>query len=1023
MTNPYQALSEPDVAAVTYSGLYYKCYSYLDTESGGVFASLFVEQEHGQDVLVKSWRLHDGTNGNTMAPLIVATPTKFIVMHAHIASGTKLRKHSLELSTLHSTGWVTSADLNIHTDALFDIHTLNASDAHVVAYKAVTTGNLVIARYNDPTDWIAAWANNTGDVAINCIGVWGDDTLNAVYAGYQLTGTTELWYAYGDAAGSTPTRTRVFTANPLNQTDWTAVGLCARGTTEVVVVGEGRDTNKDGAALYQANHRLIACRRITLATGAVFGNQQHTYNLSMLSRPWCYAGDEVNGANPRVYCAVGFRSLRSTFTWEQSYGFIVDLDAGQWGGTASSVRPLPCSSMNLGNVDGRPHDLLGHGAFTDLEVRRASHLPHVAAAPDLGPGLKTRTIPMIAWGRMTTVNNPTTIEETIDLSSIELQPITAKVVGYQFHHEEPWMTHRDVTDPAAPSNNAKIAYPWTQNMPVEVGRVTAFGGGTPKIYDGEAVIEIGYCWFPEIIATSTSVDATGVEAGTYQYTVVAEWRDLKGQLHRSAPCTPVEITLADTRYITLTIRSINLSMKESHHYTRIPKIDLIPYRTKDGGSIFYRCFGNDGWNGGGGGQVEDTPANDPTEPWITVDDYNTDTEIGDNDILSWQFLNGAWTPLEPIQPPALPILANWRNRLWGAGGEYPGVIWYSFEILPEPGGTENTAPEFHPSLTYRLDSGDEQVTGMHAMDSLLVVFTDRNVYALMGQGADLNGAGASLDHKLVASGTGCIEPRSVVHAPIGVFFQSAKGYYLLSRTLELEYISAGGDIEEILRNSGNIRSATLLEDRHQIRLVLNEAVEADPRVLIYDYLFKAWSRVVFDDAIHATAWRAQLVDGLDWRGRDGETVFVALAGTGLLVERADDADAYKDSDIGGTAPVVTDIRTGWIRPGPEMGKWHRIRSAILQVEKANDCQINIDIDYEINGLFDATWTDTLTSATGGNFEAIRIRFSKQKCSAFRLRIYENGASPETENFKILSLTLEYGTRTGHKRIPDANVAS
>lgn len=1013
-------LREPDVAALTQSGTYYKMYVYIDDESGNVMATLFAELEHGQDILLKTYEVYDGNVGTIQSARVIAGDTAFSVMFTDSSSGNLIRKFVLSVVTLDTTGFVGGGTLAVHADMLYDAHYLGTSNSVVMAYKSAAAA-VVVIRLDSMANFTAAWSQPFGDNPINCLGVFGDVTMDLVVVGYQPSGTTVLRYGYLDTSGSAETTADVFgTGAHLDTSDYTAVGFANLDGDNVAIVCEGRDQAQlDSGALYAERNRFIAYRRITSA-GAKAGNDHWCFNLTLVSKPWAYAGAAVNGATPRVYCAVGFKSELSpnnqTNSWQQSYYFVVDLDQQEWGSGSGAVRPLPCATMNLGTADARVIALKS-ATLGDADglTRQYNHLSSFAAPPAVGPDVKSRTFAVITWGRLTTFDPASTI------ATIDTQPITSRVAGYKFHMEEPWMTHRDDSDPGLPSVSYKFPYPWAQNLPIEVGRNTFFGGGTPKVYDGELLVEVGFCWYPDLVKTTQSVSSPGIAEGVYNYTAIYEWRDSKGQLHRSSPSIPVEEEndSGALRRVTVRVRTINLSMKENHRHVRAPKIDIVLYRTKAGGSIFYRCFGNDGWSVGSGGTVDETPANDPTVPWIDIIDNNSDADIEDNDILSWQFVNGLWAPLVPIQPPALPVVAKWRNRAWGAGGEEPGVIWYSIEMLPEPGGTALTAPEFNSANTYRLDSGAEQVTAMHPMDSVLVVFTDRNIYILTGDGTDAAGFGSTLDHQLVVEGTGCIDPRSVARIPDGVMFQSMKGIYILTRTFELRYI--GSPVEDVVRNAGNIHAATVMEDRNQVRFILNEAPSASQRVLIYDYLFDQWSRIVFDDDIVATANLSTYTDGLDWRGRNGETVHVILAGQGLLIERADDANAFIDSDQGGTAAVFMDVRTGWVNL-EQIADFKRLRSVLVTLSKPQSTAVTIDIDYEIDGTFDAAQTDTFTSASPAK-KTIRIRPRIQKCTAIRLRVYETGAIALTENIKIHAVTLEIASKRGHLKVPDANVAT
>lgn len=113
------------------------------------------------------------------------------------------------------------------------------------------------------------------------------------------------------------------------------------------------------------------------------------------------------------------------------------------------------------------------------------------------------------------------------------------------------------------------------------------------------------------------------------------------------------------------------------------------------------------------------------------------------------------------------------------------------------------------------------------MDEKLILFEDNRIFSLTGQGPTPTGDQNDFSEpSLVTSDAGCIDPRSIVLIPIGILFQSNKGIYLLSRSLETKYI--GAPVEAF--NNQTITSAKLLQDQNQVRLL-----SSDGTTLVYDY--------------------------------------------------------------------------------------------------------------------------------------------------------------------------------------------
>ncbi|HKY49852.1 MAG TPA: hypothetical protein VJP45_01215, partial [Candidatus Limnocylindria bacterium] len=408
----------------------------------------------------------------------------------------------------------------------------------------------------------------------------------------------------------------------------------------------------------------------------------------------------------------------------------------------------------------------------------------------------------------------------------ELQPENAGVSGFVIHLEDPWTIFRDSTDPTQPVDNFRGAYSRAACQAVEVGRGLAIFGGTPYYYDGERVGELGFPWGPEAILFAAGEDANGelTPDVEYAYYLVATRRDRQGQYHRSRPSRIGRITPTGAQNsVQIRIRTCTLSMWEHDvFYPSASRTQFEVFRTVGDGAVFYRLYGA---RAGLGGAMtpSDTPTNNPLALFGYVDFVDTldDDELVLHGAAPFTLGAGGFLEVTPQTVPALTCPAVWQSRLWGADLLDPSLLWYSDQILPEFASDYYRAPEFNDGNTFRLD-GKGEVTALLPMANELIVFTREGAYAVQGDGNDGLGEGANLVLSTLHEGTGCIEPRSIVLGPPGIFFQSEKGYYLLSRGKDLAFDVAGLNIDAAIRETGNIRAATLLQDRHQIRLAANK---------------------------------------------------------------------------------------------------------------------------------------------------------------------------------------------------------
>jgi hypothetical protein len=771
--------------------------------------------------------------------------------------------------------------------------------------------------------------------------------------------------------------------------------------------------------------------------------------------------------------------------WAQQYAYVVSLDHESWG-VDGFVAPIVVSAIMRTLPDGRPagdapqragrinFDYLDQDPpeHVRLSFRRSSHLSHVAGPPvyPLGPDRKTVSFAFAGWDRLTVgaaakMSKVTNAEEKHPV----MIPAMASIRQYEHYHQDPWQNVRDPQDPKEPAAALEANYKGAHHrpiaLPVEIPGALVFCGGTTQVYSGAQLVELGYLWQPYIQGVSSS--SAHQDAREYWYTYTWVWPDEKGQLHRSPPATPVKRLVNNipdgseppgwdvwTDTTVLNVRTMNMSMKDHpRYYPGASPISIELWRTyypgpdlDQGGAdqlpgdahdeidpitgqpaaifVFRRVFT---YNLDGPMQLNDTPENDRRRAFQDIFDDQPDRNVARAEILPWQ-LNLAtlqWTPPAPMPHVPLYVAAVWQNRLWGVSPDDPRVVLYSNEMIPEQ-GLHSPLPEFIPEGEFRIDQHGE-VTAMIAMDNALIVFTRDAVLELTGEGVTFAGTDPSLHLSVIATGTGCIEPRSIVYGPPGVFFQSAKGYYLLTRGHELDYISAGAAIEDLLRESGNVRGAVLLEDRHQIRLTLNalpgeNAADVNPRIAIYDYFHRLWSVRVPPELALITRHTGHQ-GSTWWRGREGETCHVILQDSGLAVERAASAANYSDTGHDDAEiPIPIDVTVEWIHVAGIAG-FKKLHEIGIQMERISGVSsaITVQVWYDLNGRYDDSIaphdTFSVTNAEG----YIRIRPSIRKCSAFLMRVFESGTVPKTANIKITGLAMKVGIKKRPRTVPDTQV--
>ena len=359
-------------------------------------------------------------------------------------------------------------------------------------------------------------------------------------------------------------------------------------------------------------------------------------------------------------------------------------------------------------------------------------------------------------------------------------------------------------------------------------------GGILKAYDGAQVVEHGFLEIPrapELVSVTSNGPTPGLglpSAGTsYQYVIVYAWRDNQGQLHRSAPSAAltVSIPIAAPNYSQVDLKLPTLTL------TSKTDVEIELYRTEADGTNFYKVLA------GGAGAYSTRIFNDISVPYVTfADDYPDNLE---NEIL---YTTGG--VLENVAAVASKYAVTYKNRVFLLSSD--GKVLYYSKIREANGPVE-----FNDSLFIQLDDFGGIATSMAVMDDHIIIFKEKALFALTGEGP--NNLGQQDDFRLpylISSDAGCIEANSVVRTPTSIMFKSDKGIYEVQRGFNVVYI--GAPVE--LYNNLTISSATLLETVNEIRFTTTAG-----RTLVYDYYHQRWTTFTNMQAADSTSYNNQYV--------------------------------------------------------------------------------------------------------------------------------------------------------------------
>jgi len=514
-------------------------------------------------------------------------------------------------------------------------------------------------------------------------------------------------------------------------------------------------------------------------------------------------------------------------------------------------------------------------------------------------------------------------------------------------------------------------------------------GGILSLYDGDGITETGFELFPEgVTTTSTPISGGDMSDGDYQYSVVYQWIDAKGNTHRSAPSIALSVNLSGTgssQSVVLDIPALSLTAKTDPR----PEVTLEVFRTTNTGSIFYRVS-----------SVATPLENDPEVFSLAFTDTLADSVIISNELL---YTTGG--VLDNIAPPSCDIVVNHTNRVFLAGLQDKNEIRFS-KIIRNGEGVS-----FNEALRIPVDPRGGEIVALSSLDTNLIVFKRDNMYVISGTGPSDTGAGQTYgDPSLIASDVGCVDSQSVVLGPQGLYFKSAKGIYLLDRNLTTTYI--GAPVEDF--NDLEIVSSQLLDDVNEVRFATKSGV-----TLVFNYFFGQWSTFTNQFTTDSVIWQTKYV-------------YISVNNE-IRIE-----SSSKFTDVG--KAVSLKIATGWLKVGGLQGYQRAYRAEILgEFKSRHHLRMKVYTDYSdvlvqtseftpqtdagIDEDFygDGVYGDSSTyGGTDNGVYQFQIHLKKQKCQAIRFEIediVDNSLdSGSAESATFTGITLEVGFKRGQNKL-------
>lgn len=520
---------------------------------------------------------------------------------------------------------------------------------------------------------------------------------------------------------------------------------------------------------------------------------------------------------------------------------------------------------------------------------------------------------------------------------------------------------------------------------VTLGNILHVADGMVYDYDGCSVVENNFLWTTNLFEVEQNDAGDMVAETTYFITAIIEWRT-GSRIYRSMPAVPIQVDLATGKQsVDVNVDMLNLTYKATFDDGFRDPPRIIFFGTESNGSIFRRLGTLQGTSSDLNGPLEADPRTQGPE---TVTINYSDASILGNERL---YTDGG--TLENMPCPGARLIARRQNSLYCVG-EDPRLVNLSQEFQF---GGEAAAVAFNQVNAFRADDAGD-VTATAVLDEKLIIFKRAQIYIVYGDGPSPTGSGGTLTRpQVIASDVGCVAPRSVVRSRDGIFFQSAKGVYLLDRGLTISEI--GLPVEDDF-DGATISAAVVSEDETRVYFVVKHAT--DSYIMCYDGTWQQWSKwtTTFNNAI----------GGIDRLG----TFTLYLPGGNTY----DQNTTYID----GALRVHMLARTGWVKPGG-MQYFQRVNSARILFRWGAVIQamrVKVYRDYQDTPFQNTVFT--VAKMTGLDPPQVEVSLKIQKCEAIRFEISDEDEAPPPAggtDFQITAITLDIGLKATPIKLPNA----
>lgn len=498
------------------------------------------------------------------------------------------------------------------------------------------------------------------------------------------------------------------------------------------------------------------------------------------------------------------------------------------------------------------------------------------------------------------------------------------------------------------------------------GNISYLTGGYLAYYDERVIGEVGFADKPVFTAAN---GAAGNPNGSYNLVAVYKSVDSKGNISLSQTYGPVSVSPASAK-IDIVALPPYVIRKELDSQIEDKRTIIEIYRTVTAGQEYYLTATTQEDLSLSGTDVQTLALQ--TDGTFTCSDNLSDANLSNNPIMHRQpGIDN--TALDRFSAPPCTLVQSHKDRLF-VNDQYGDRVFYSsFNVDGEQAW-------FSPQFSFYLHGGTGRITALSSMDSRLIVFRRDAIFVVDGDGPPENGGtGTEFSPPFrLAVPYGAISPE-VLQTPIGLFYRSARGIELLTRSLQNSYI--GERVQSSLDSFPDITSM-VLDKNSRVRIFCNSTTSlgvTTTKELVYDIAGDCWSTSTYTydggSSEHIVSAASAVIDGQ-------EEVVLSVP-SGSLYKLSDSTW----TDDGNYVPWT--VETGIIRPSGAQGRFRFYDLHILG-KKSTHHALKASISYDYAGYTQTkTWQPDVLSST---LEEVNLNPNKQTVVGFQVKIEDNQPS-------------------------------